>query len=154
MIVFYGWGKDLKPVAYAGIEKCPRCKNWAQFSVYEQTSHASLYFIKVARWGKKLYYRCETCKGGWEIEEQAKEDAIKRTIGLPPAEQLVQMWAHLDTSAANAITAGSGSDRLPELLGLALTNAVEQLKTEHQPDHVAYIANRYVAYLRDTDRPR
>jgi hypothetical protein len=102
-MIIYGWGKDLKQVAYAGIEKCPNCKNYGHFWICEHSSHAKLYFIKVAKWNKKLLYMCQTCERGWEIEESAKEDAIKRTIALPTGEQALQMWTRLDSAVNDAL---------------------------------------------------
>jgi hypothetical protein len=154
-MIIYGWGKDLKQVAYAGIEKCPNCKNYGHFWICEHSSHAKLYFIKVAKWNKKLLYMCETCERGWEIEETAKEDAIKRTIALPTGEQALQMWTRLNSAVNNALT-GAGELAQEETVRLiinVITETVKELKATYQEDHVGYVAGRFIAYLQDQDRP-
>jgi hypothetical protein len=153
-MIIYGWGKDLKQVAYAGIDKCPNCKNYGHFWLCEHSSHASLYFIKVVRWNKKLLYMCQTCERGWEIDEKAGNEAIERTIRLPSPEQCVTMWTRLDTAVSRAvdypIAVGGQSAITP--LSAAIGKTIEELKTEYQHDHVGYIANRYIAFLQDPDK--
>jgi hypothetical protein len=154
-MIIYGWGKDLRQVAYAGIEKCPNCKNYGHFWICEHSSHAKLYFIKVAKWNKKLLYMCETCERGWEIEDSAKEDAIKRTIGLPTGQQCMEMLTRLNSAVNNALTgAGAeGQEETGRLIGNVFTEAVKELKRSYQEDHVGYVAGRFIAYLQDQDRP-
>jgi len=155
-MIIYGWGKDVKQVAYAGIEKCPHCKNHGHFWICEHSSHATLYFIKVAKWSKKLLYMCATCERGWELDESVREEAIKRTIGLPTEEQCLQMWSRLDSASSKALTASRemANDQTIQMLGDAIAATVEELKAMHQEDHVTYVAGRFVAFLRDQDRPR
>ena len=155
-MIIYGWGKDLKQVAYAGIEKCPNCKNYGHFWICEHSSHAKLYFIKVAKWNKQLLYMCETCERGWEIEEAAKEDVIRRTIGLPTGEQALQMWTRLNSAVINALT-GPGKQEQEDSV-LLITNVVSAtvkgLEATYQEDHVRYVAGRFIAYLQDQDLPQ
>src|SRR5437868_1491094 len=99
-MVIYGWGKDLKELAYAGIEKCARCKNWGHFSVCEHSSHASLYFIKVARWGHRCVLVCKTCSHGWEIDAGKREQLLRDTIRLPSEELCNLLWTRFDRAAA------------------------------------------------------
>jgi len=155
-MIIYGWGKDLKQVAYAGVEKCPNCKNYGHFWICEHSSHATLYFIKVAKWNKKVLYMCEICKQGWEIEEAAKEDAIKRTIGLPTGDQCLQIWTRLESAVNAALTGGGekGKEETVQLIRNAITATAKELKATYQDDQVGYVAGRFIAYLSDQDRPQ
>jgi len=154
-MIIYGWGKDLKQVAYAGIEKCPNCKNYGHFWICEHSSHAKLYFIKVAKWNKKLLYMCQTCERGWEIEESAKEDAIKRTIALPTGEQALQMWTRLNSAVNDALTGvGDGQEETVRLITNVIIATVKEFKNTYQEDHVGYVAGRFIAHLQDQDRPQ
>lgn len=155
-MIIYGWGKGLKHVAYAGIEKCPHCKNFGHFWVCEHSSHATLYFFKVAKWNKKLVCMCETCEHGWEIEPAHQADVLKRTIGLPTGEQCTQIWARLNGAVNQALTTGGerGSEETVRLISQAIAETVQALNAQYQEDHVAYVASRFVAYLQDPDRPQ
>ena len=51
-MIIYGWGKDIKKIAYAGISRCLNCGNFSHFWVCEQASYASLYFVKLVKWNK------------------------------------------------------------------------------------------------------
>jgi hypothetical protein len=154
-MIVYGWGKDLKKVAYSGIEKCPNCKNYGHFWVCEHSWHAKLYFVKVAKWNKRLLYMCDTCKRGWEIEESAREDAIKRTIGLPTLEQCLELWNRLNSDVNNALTAAAvqGQEQTVRVIGSAINETVKDLRGKYQEDHVGYVTSRFIAYLEDQDRP-
>lgn len=154
-MIIFGWGKDLKQVAYAGIEKCPNCKNYTNFWICEHSSNATLYFVKVAKWKKKLLYMCETCDRGWEIEEAAKEETIRRTIGLPTREHSVEIWSRL-VSAIHAAQTPADEQRHEEILRLvenAIITTVDELKSTYLEHDVDYVAARFIAYLQDPDAP-
>jgi hypothetical protein len=155
MIVFYGWGKDLKNVAYAGIEKCPHCKNWTHFSVCEQSSHATLYFVKVARWNKKRVFVCGTCSHGWEIDADKFDAFIRQTISLPSKENCAMMWHYFDRIASSAIDGAQaeGPAAVVPAVRNALAAAIETLDRTYQQDHVRYVAQRFVASLQDHTPP-
>lgn len=155
-MIIYGWGKDLTQVAYAGIEKCPHCKNFSHFWICEHSSHASLYFIKVMKWNKKLLLMCQTCERGWEVEEAQKEDVLKRTIGLPSVEQCAKMWTRLNASVNQALSGDGekGTEETVRRITNAITETVQELKATFQEDHVAYMTSRFVAYLQDPERPQ
>jgi hypothetical protein len=155
-MIIYGWGKDLTQVAYAGIEKCPNCKNYSHFWVCEHSSHASLYFIKVARWNKKLLFMCQTCERGWEIDAARKEEVLQRTVSLPSVEQCGDMWSRLNASVNKSLVGvgETGKEETVLLISNAITEAVKELKATYQEDHVAYVVSRFIANLQDPDRPK
>jgi hypothetical protein len=155
-MIIYGWGKDLKEVAYAGIDKCQQCKNWSHFHICEHSSHASLYFVKVLKWNKRCVYVCQTCSHGWAIDESKKDDIIRQTISLPSKDHCALMWNRFDQAVSQAIDQGrgGGEEAMFASVRLALTNTIGVLKQTFQEDHTHYLAQRYVAYLQDQDRPK
>ena len=68
-MIVVGWGKKGNKVGYVGINKCPKCKNYAHFSLYELVSNVKLYFVTVAKFNKKRYMVCEVCDTGYELNE-------------------------------------------------------------------------------------
>jgi hypothetical protein len=154
-MIIYGWGKDLKEVAYAGIEKCGQCKNWGHFALCEHSSHASLYFIKVARWNRKFVLVCRTCNNGWQIDESKRESLIRQTISLPSQEHSGLIWNSLDQAASAAFDqkVADGQEVAMAAACVALADTVESLERQFQQDHIRYVAQRYVAFLQDQDKP-
>lgn len=150
-MIIYGWGKDLKKVGYAGIAKCANCNNFSHFWVCEHSSHASLYFIRIAKWDKKLVCLCGTCERGWEIEPAKQDEVIRQTLALPSYEDAHTMWGKFEKSVSQAIDENerNGQEVLMASVTEAITSTVEQLKREYQVDHALYVAGRYVTYLQD-----
>ena len=155
-MIIYGWGKDLKEVAYAGIEKCPNCKNWSHFYICEHSSHASLYFIKVVRWNKKWLCLCKKCKNGCEIEEKKKDDIVRQTVSLPSHEHCVLMWSRFDQAVSQAfdLAQASGPEAVRASVRKAIVDTFASIKQTFQEDHAQYVAQRFVASLQDQDRPK
>ena len=149
-MIFYGWGKDLKQIAYAGIEKCPNCKNFGHFWLCENSSYASLYFVTVAKWNKKYFLMCELCQKGCEIDNAAKDELLRTTIAIPTKGQVVDIWNRLDKAYSDAVA-------LPGNHGEAVLHyvniAIEQMKSTYSSNHISYVASRYGDCLEDDDPP-
>jgi len=45
--VVFGWGKKGKFIGYVGIDKCPNCKNYVHFSIYEYSNRVNIYFVPI-----------------------------------------------------------------------------------------------------------
>lgn len=149
-MIFYGWGKDLKQIAYVGIEKCRNCKNFGHFWLCENSSYASLYFVTVARWSKKYFLMCELCQRGFEIDKTAKDDLLRTTVSLPTRSQVEEIWNRLDKAYSEAVTsAGEQGD----LIFRNVDEAVQQLSVRHSRMHISYVSNRYADWLGDDDPP-
>jgi len=152
MVFFANWGKQLEAVGYAGIEKCQNCKNYCDFWICEHRSVAGVYFIK-AKYNKKYLYVCEVCEKAWDIDASAKDEALKRTIGLPTQEQCWEMWDRLMEIADQTAAENKENENALDCVVDALVKAVEELKQTYQEQQVEYIAQRFVAFLQDDDRP-
>lgn len=96
-MIIFGWGKKAKEIAYLGIHKCSNCKNYCRFDLYELANRISLYFIPVAKWGKKSYRVCSTCETGFEVAQPEKTELLRVSINLPAAEDVAAVWDSLMT---------------------------------------------------------
>jgi hypothetical protein len=147
--VIYGWGKNLKEIAYAGIEECSACKNYSHFSICEHSSNATLYFIKVARWNKKLVYVCKTCNQGWQLDDAKREDILWKTISLPSRDMCAAIWDRFMRHASETHEREKANGK--QAIAIAVTASVrattDALKQAYQEDHVNYVAYRFCAYL-------
>lgn len=150
-MIFYGWGKDLKQIAYAGVEKCPNCKNFGHFSLCENSSYASLYFVTVAKWNKKYFLMCELCQKGCEIDAAGKDELLRMTIAIPPKEHVAEIWNRLEIAYTDAEAMPGDHTKA---FAYTLNAALMQLKSAYSENHVAYVANRYAQWLKDDDGPQ
>lgn len=94
--IFFGWGKKGKVVGYLGIEKCPNCKNYSHFKLYEYANNFNLYFIPVAKWNKKLYLVCSSCDVAWELDNELKEEMLDRALRGPSQDIVNKIWDRVD----------------------------------------------------------
>lgn len=70
--VLFGWGKKGKPIGYVGIDKCPNCKNYVHFSIYEYSNRINVYFVPVVKFNKKYYLVCPVCDAAYELTGDLK----------------------------------------------------------------------------------
>jgi hypothetical protein len=153
MVFFASWGKRIEIVGYAGIEKCQNCKNYCNSWICEHRSEASVYFLRIAKYDKKLLYICEVCEKAWEIDESAKNEAIHRTIGLPSPEECWTIWGRLLEEAERAANANQGNENVLNFVSDALVAAGEELKRTYGEDQVRGIAECFLRFLLDDDKP-
>lgn len=155
MFIVIGWAKDAKELAYAGIEKCPNCKNWAHFTVYEFAKKVSVFFVKVARFSKKYYLVCNVCQAGAEISPREKDEFLRGTISLPSQEEVEEIWSRLveiwSDFCASSMNRGKQKNQFKEEV---VETEMELLKQEYAPQDVDYVSSRFYQYLLDNDRPR
>ncbi len=67
MIVFYGWGSDVKKTKYAMRFVCPHCNREAEQNVYVRFNYFSLFFARIVKWEKKYHIGCSYCGGTSDI---------------------------------------------------------------------------------------
>lgn len=95
-MIIGGWGEKSKKIADAGILKCRNCKHNTAFEVHDLTKNASLFFVPVAKWGKKTYLVCTICTAGFEISETDKNKLLQDIASLPSNEISMQLWNKID----------------------------------------------------------
>jgi len=66
MIVF-GWGDGAKQLGEGFYQVCDNCNNTNRFIVAEVSKKASVYFVPVAKWGRRYFYVCPVCNSGFRV---------------------------------------------------------------------------------------
>jgi hypothetical protein len=149
-MIIYGWGKNFKPLAYMGVEKCPNCKTWAEVWLCEHASYASVYFVKLARWNKKTCLMCNHCKQGFEVPESERDELLRRSINMPTSNDCWAMWQKFES----VTQATFSSDLIPNdqkfhALKGKLTDTANAFKLIYPHNHVDYVVGQYAKCLLD-----
>lgn len=146
--IVFGWGKKGKVVGYAGVEKCPHCRNWAHFSIYEMANNVRLYFVPVAKFNTKRYLVCGTCDTAWEIESNKVKDALATTAALPTPATVA---AAFNRCQQMVLSHAKDVSEFPEE-SVALIR--DQLSKEYGTNLASYVIPRAFGSLVDDDKPR
>ena len=96
MLFLFGWGKDVKKISYLGMDFCENCKNVSHYYMYETSKKVNIYFIPVARYNKKYFVACDICKYGYEVNNEEKDELIRRFISIPSKEKTEAIWKYVD----------------------------------------------------------
>jgi hypothetical protein len=142
--VLAGWGQNAKPIAYVGIIKCPNCRNHGHFHLYEVAKKASVFFVPVAKWGRKYYMVCGVCEAAVEVPEPEKDTILAESVELPSMEVATDIWNELDEASTKAIASGLDGER-------AFDEAVARLEEQYPAQHVHYVCSAFGRYLLDED---
>ncbi|MGO9598358.1 MAG: hypothetical protein ACLP7Q_10240 [Isosphaeraceae bacterium] len=155
-MIIVGKGSDLKKIGFAGIEKCPNCKNYVPLWLCEHSHKLTAYFIAVVRYKRQLLYLCETCNQAFLLKEGTEEEAIKSTVSLPSREEAVAMWSKLYDRLADAVRREQGrpNEEVVQVIHTTMMSTIAELKQSYQPMHVDYVHSRFVQFLEDSDCPR
>lgn len=149
MIVF-GWGKDAKKIAYLGIVKCSRCRNYSHHFIYEVAKKINVYFIPVAKYDKKYFVACNVCNGGLEIEEAQKQEFLQKSLKIPEPNKVNAIW----TACINTMNRYISTPDTASLPGDELfKNIMNELKQTYQESEAWYVLSIFLEYLRDPERP-
>ena len=141
-----GWGKDAKEIAYLGINKCPNCRNYDHFHLFEVSKKVSAFFVPVAKWGRQYYAVCNVCEAAQEISEDDKRRLLQESALLPSAEVAAEIWAALAATIQQSVEDASNVEA-------ELTKTVARLEEEYSKSHVECLCGVFGEYLEDDDQP-
>jgi len=144
--IVFGWGKKGKPLGFAGVEKCPHCKNWSPFTLYEMSSNVRLYFVPVAKFNKKRYLVCSTCDTAWEVEPSKAKEMLAMSAALPTPANVSQAF-----SRCQQMVVSHAAD-LAEYPEESLALIRDQLGKEFGARCAEYVFPRALGSLLDDDR--
>lgn len=151
-MIITSWGKKAKLIGYIGIMKCPNCKNYTHFSLYELFSNIKLYFVTVAKYNKKRYVVCSICEAGLELNE---EDYNALVSALPQRfneMKTTEIWNYI-TDKINAHTDGYLFSE--EVFESFITNLKEELFEKYgNEENLNEIITTYFKQLTDDDKAR
>ena len=144
--IIAGWGKDAKVIAYLGISKCPNCRNYDHWQLYEVQKKVTAFFVPLAKWGAKYYMVCNVCDASYEMDAAQKEQLLKESLEIPPLETVMALWQALDDTVAQAVNAG-------EDLTAEVEKAVAKLEVKYPKGHVEYVCAVYAECSEEDDQP-
>lgn len=152
--VFFGWGKKGKIAGYVGIDKCPNCKNYSHFKLYEYANNVNLYFVPIVKWNKKLYLVCSTCDAAWELKDDMKSEMLDKALKTPAPQIVNKIWNKVDEIVAKNLenVIKKDSENWVELI---ISKCVAELCDE-MPDIaiIREITLKYLQYIFDEDKAR
>lgn len=151
MIVFYGWGETFKPIQYAGIELCPKCKNYSHIWICENAKYASLYWIKVAKWSRKYSVMCEACREGKELSTSQKAAFLQLIASIPSYERCAELWNRLYIAVAASESPHATDSENAKASFNAFRNAAALLHPTYSRDEILYVTHRFAAFLTGSD---
>lgn len=147
-MIIAGWGKKAKKMAFVGINKCPRCKNYVAMELYELANRVSLYFIPVAKFNKKYYVVCSLCENGFEVDEKAKQDFLQASAALPNESQVVDVWNEIVKLLEQKTSNYRKSQKN------FMNQIIKELLPTYPPDTVYYVVERFSTMVSDKDKPK
>lgn len=144
--ILVGWGGSAKLFAYAGILKCPNCKNYGHFQLYEIAKKANVLFVPVAKWGKKYHLVCSICEGSLELTKAESDEVLQESIALPSPEAATAIWNEMESEVTSMTDETSDVDA-------RLARLAAKLEGTYPKEHVEYVWATYAEYAQDTDQP-
>ena len=60
-LFIFGWGERLKQLAGGTVQTCGRCHNTTTWQRLRRQQQITLFFIPVARWGRREIEACPIC---------------------------------------------------------------------------------------------
>ena len=61
VLLFFGYGTKHKHLGAGQVRTCPRCHNTTQWNRMREFKQLSVFFIPVARWGRRQFEVCGIC---------------------------------------------------------------------------------------------
>jgi len=67
MFFFFGWGERVKDLGEGASRTCPRCGNHSVWRRVRRSKQVTVFFIPVARWGRRDQETCTICQETVEL---------------------------------------------------------------------------------------
>ena len=67
MFFLFGFGTKQQLLGPGETRTCPRCANTTQWELVRQYKQLSVFFIPIARWGRRRFETCPVCGTSLEI---------------------------------------------------------------------------------------
>ena len=61
MLFFFGFGSKQQDLGPGEVRTCPRCGNTTRFARVRQFRQVTVFFVPVARWGRRQLEVCGIC---------------------------------------------------------------------------------------------
>ncbi len=152
--ILFGWGKKGKQIGYIGIDKCPNCKNYAHFNLYEYANNFRLYFIPILKWNKKIYLVCSRCEAAWELDDEMKKVFIAESLTSPNQEITTLIWNKVGKIIEiniNSIMEKYPDDFITPLVELCIANLCDEISDIAS---IRKISLKYLEMIFDNDKAK
>lgn len=153
--ILFGWGKKGKPIGYIGIEKCPNCKNYVHFSIYEYSNRINIYFIPVAKFNKKSYLVCPVCDAAFELTGDLKKYYFSEMLYSMNIDDTQEIFSKsLDIiidNFDNILTKDKTTSE--DKIDMIINMCIKKLKTKYNNEvYIDKIARIALKFLLDDDK--
>jgi len=98
-MLIVGWGDKSSVLGQGFVQDCQNCNNSSRWPIVEMAHRIRLYFVPVAKWGRKYYYLCPVCKHGFELPSRELAQLILAAALENPttpteevAEEITTLW--------------------------------------------------------------
>lgn len=154
--VIFGWGKKGKPIGYVGIDKCPNCRHYVHFSIYEYANRVNVYFVPVAKFNKKHYLVCPVCDAAYELTGDLKDHYFDEMFSSMNSEDTQDIFS----SSLEIISDNFGETLeredidMDEKVKILIDMCIKKLNPKYKnKDYIDKIARMAFKYLIDQDKP-
>ena len=144
-----GWGKKAKELAYCGINKCGNCKNYSHSLLFEVATKVDVWFLPIAKFGRKYYLVCGLCEAGVELDQGDKDVIVRESVSLPDMNTANEIWTAIDGIVAESIKADTLNEAGVDALGIA----IDHLAQKYPESAVDYVRSVYLEWIQDPDQP-
>lgn len=149
-MLLVGWGKKAREIGYYGISKCPNCKNYTHFSIYELHNNIKLYFVTVAKYNKKRYLVCPVCEYGIELSPETFDEVIKELPQRFSKEVMTEIWNYI-SKKVNMNDEINSKDQIESLIYDTQKELIERYGNEKNVNNMVVT---YFTFLLDKDKAR
>lgn len=155
--VVFGWGKKGKVIGYVGIDKCPNCKQYVHFSIYEYSNRINVYFVPVAKFNKKHYLVCPVCEAAYELTGELKEHYFYEMFNSMSPEDTEEIFSEsMDIISENFINVFEQNDiNTEDKVEILINKCVERLNDKYNNEnYIDKIARIALKCLFDQDKAK
>lgn len=155
--VVFGWGKKGKNIGYVGIDKCPNCKHYVHFSIYEYSNRVNVYFVPVAKFNKKNYLVCPVCDAAYELTGELKDHYFAEMFSSMNADDTQDIFSNSIEIISDNF--GETLERedidMDEKVQILIDMCIKKMNSKyHNEEYIDKVARMAFKYLIDQDKPQ
>ena len=154
--IVFGWGKKGKEIGYVGIDKCPNCKHYVHFSIYEYSNRVNVYFVPVVKFNKKHYLVCHVCDAAYELTGDLKDHYFEEMYNSMDSEISQDIFStSLEIISNNFEKLLENNElEIEEKVNSLIDMCVKKLNRKyHNKEYIDKVARMALKCILDNDKP-
>ena len=154
--VVFGWGKKGKEIGYVGIDKCPNCRHYVHFYIYEYANRVNVYFVPIAKFNKKHYLVCPVCDAAYELSDDLKNEYFSKMYSAMDSQSSQDIFSTSIEIISENIEEEFSKDNIEidEKISNLINLCIKKLdKKYHNKEYIDKVARVAFQYLLDEDKP-